>query len=275
MSGGSSVGPDPFWPEGAEPKHLKKGSAVANEFEGLVGPIWKCEKCGTIVAPSPTDKRYCVKCAELESQNSAMAKRMNSDWMEQSTALGLSIFERQPEETDTEWRIWCAYRSYYPRKLPTWTELAAEVGCSASTVVKTAQRWSYKVRLIAWSKFTDDDIQEKRIAAIREMNEKQLGMAKGIQEKLATAIELLDPTTLRPGEIVNLFKVATELERRVTTYVEEKVDSSTSETQKKQTIQTKPEDMASIVAILQGAGVLEGKVVGVEQTTRLIAKEYE
>lgn len=271
------VTPDPFWPSGVAPSHLpmpmQNDPEIVATFTDITGPVWHCEKCGRIDQRSLKDDRYCHECYDKEVQNSALAQRVNANWMEQSKELGLAVFERQPEEGDLEWLIWTKYREYYPLKLPTWTELARVCNTSVATVVKASQRWSFKVRLIAWARFTDDSIQEERIAAIKEMNTKQLGMAKKINEKLAVAINSLNPQLLRPGEIVNLFKVATELERKITTYVGDRVENTTVDAKTKQISTTKPEDLAEVVAILQKTGVLDGKIVGVEQTTRLVARE--
>lgn len=265
--------PDPLWPAGVKPLHIPKEKQ--SEFERLVGPIWHCTKCGRTIGQSIADNRYCNDCYKKEAQNTKLAQRVNSNWMEQAEELGLALFERQPEETDAEWRIWCKYREYYPHKLPTWQELAKACGVPIATVTRAAQKWSYKVRLIAWSQYTDSTIQEKRIEAIKEMNEKQLVMAKTIQEKLKTAIENLDPLTLRPNEVVNLFKVATELERKVTTYVDEKVNSELEGAKSKQVSLTRPEDLSEVVSILKKTGLLDGRTIGIEQTTRVVAKEND
>ena len=271
--------PDPFWPDGAAPTHLSKERqndiAVGKAFREMRGPVWRCEKCGAESGRSLKNDKLCHTCYDKESQNTALARKVNANWMDEAAALGLALFERQPEETDTEWLIWCTYRSYYPLKLPTWSELARKCGHAVATVTKAAQKWSFKVRLIAWARHTDDTVQERRIAAIKEMNEKQLGMAKTIQDKLQDAISTLNPQLLKPNEIVSLFKVATELERKVTTYVDEKVENTVTESTNKQTIMTKPEDLGEVVSILNKLGVLQGKSVGIEQTTRIIAKGDE
>ncbi len=271
--------PDPFWPTGVMPTHLGRtemeDNSIVASFTGITGPAWKCEKCGSYINRSPSDGRFCILCVDKESQNTALAKKVNSNWMEQSGELGLALFERQPEETDAEWRVWNTYRDYYPRKLPTWTELARECNMSVATVIKAATKWSYKVRLVAWSRFTDAGIQENRISAVKEMNQKQLSMSQRILDKLGVAIDAIDPLTLRPGEIVNLFKTATELERRITTYVDETVENESTGSKAKQVSLTKPEDMGEILQILQKTGVLEGKTLGIEQTTRFVAKEND
>lgn len=271
--------PDPFWPPGVVPGHLsvekQRDPAIVEAFVEIAGPVWHCEKCGSTQKQSQQNKRFCVDCLKLEAQNTALARKINANWMDEAAELGLAIFERQPEETNIEWLIWTTYRSYYPLKMPTWTELAAKCGCSVATVTKAAAKWSYKVRLVEWARHTDGKIQEKRIAAIKQMNEKQLSMAQTIQSKLQSAIETIDPQLLKPNEIVNLFKVATELERRVTTYVEEKVESDVVEDRKKQVVATRPEDLSEVVDILRQTGLLDNKVLGIEQTTttRIVAKE--
>lgn len=237
---------------------------------------WRCKKCGSADHQNKKDYSLCDTCAAAISQNTSVAIRTNSDWIEQAEALGIALFERQPEETDTEWRIWCKYRSYYPLKLPTYSELAKAVGSATATVVKAAQRWSYKVRLIAWARYTDAGIQQSRIEAIKEMNVKQLSMAQTMQEKLQTAIEAIDPATLKPNEIVNMFKMATELERKVTTYVEEHVENSIdTEAQAQSHALTKPDNMAEVLDILKGAGMFDASnsSIGIEQTTRVVVRK--
>lgn len=267
--------PDPLWPDGAKPLHLGRAQqekAKKDNSYGLKTVDWKCTKCGSENNPSPKEPTMCKACAAIESQNTALSRKVNSDWMEIAKELGLELFERQPEETDTEWRIWDAYRSMYPGKLPTYKELSERVGCSQGTIVKAAQKWSYKVRLAAWAKYADADVQEKRIVAIRNMNEKHINMAETITDKLKIAIEKIQPEMLKPGEIVNLFKVATELERKATTYVDEKVDNIVVEAAANSKQLTKPEDIGEIVGILQAAGVLNGKSIGVKQTTEFVVK---
>lgn len=233
---------------------------------------WKCQRCGETDENerSVVDGLYCSSCARSDAQNTTVARKTNSGWQELAAELGLELYERQPEETDTEWRIWDAYRSAYPLKLPSFTELAKRTGYSVKTVVDAAARWSFKVRLIAWARVTDADIQQKRIESVRAMNVRQLEMSQRLQEKISDAIDFIDPQTLKPNEVANLFKMATELERKVVTFVDEQVSSTVTEAGKKNTELTKPADIAEIVEILTKTGSLKGKV-GIEQTTRIIA----
>lgn len=274
--------PDPLWPEGVEPKHLdpaaKKDDAVKEAWQSVgVDVAWRCADCGItgIENRSPKDPLFCNACYKKRSTNSALAQRTNEGWQEQSEALGLALYERQPEETDLEWFIWNTYRSYYPLKMPTWTALAKKCNCAVATVTRTAQRWSFKARMIAWAHVTDDTIQEQRITAIKAMNEKQLSMSQRLQSKLSDAIDQLDPALLRPGEIATLMKLSTDLERKIQTYVDDKVDSTAQSTKTAAKPKTKAEDLQEVMSILQDTGVMPGgkKVVGVEHKTTILMKE--
>lgn len=272
------VKPDPFWPTGAVPDHLSPAQVADTKISEFIGvDPWTCVKCGTHLNKSSEHPDYCVECWKKEANNTALARKVNSSWMEDSDALGLAYFERQPVETDTEWMIWERYRSHYPMKLPTWSELAKECGCSVGLVTRTAQKWSFKVRLQSWARYTDDSMMEERAAAIKEMNARQVGMAKTLQEKLKTAIDSIDPVLLRPGEIVQLLKVSAELERRIVTATPEKVEGTAVDVKQRQNNLTKPEDMNEIVSILAKTGVLPGQGIAVEQTTttRIVAKGEE
>lgn len=276
--------PDPFWPEGVEPQHLSptdhKDKEVVDAWkEAGIDLAWRCADCGIsgLENRSPKDPLFCNACYAKRNTRSALARRTNDNWQEQSEALGLALYERQPEETDDEWLIWSTYRSYYPLKLPTWTALAKKCGCSVAKVTKTAQRWSFKARMIAWARLVDADNQESRIVAAREMSNRQLKMAKTIQEKLSSAIDQLDPSLLRPNEIVSLLKASTDLEQRLRATREEKVESTALETKSIVKPKTKAEDLQEVLEILQSTGVMPSgkKVVGVENKTTVLIKEDE
>lgn len=274
--------PDPLWPAEVIPAHLSPADRRDPEVKEAWGKIgidldWRCAECGSSVDRNSKEPTLCNKCYAKKVEARALANKTNEGWQELASSLGLAIYERQPEETDLEWRIWQAYRSHYPLQMPTWSKLAEEVGCSVSSVTKAANRWNYRARMVQWAQFVDGETQEKRIAAVKEMNEKQLGMAQRLLAKVSDAIDTIDPALLRPNEIVNLMKLSTELERRVTAYVDEKVESTAVQTQSKERPKTKAEDLGEVLSILSSTGLLPGqdkkKVVGVEQKTTILVKE--
>lgn len=275
------VGPDPLWPMGAEPTHLppaERADALINAaFMGTSVDSFTCKRCGTHLNRSSGDPSLCGECYAKEAKNTQMARKMNGSWMEIAEEAGLALYERQPEETDEEWRIWCTYRDHYPLKLPTWSELAKECSVSPGTILRISGRWSFKVRMQAWARASDDATAQQRIEAVKEMNKRQVDMSMKLQEKLAKAIDQLDPALLRPGEIVNLLKASTELERRIKLATPEKVDGTVQVAGAQQKKVTKTEDLGEVLQILSSSGLLPGQKVAVEQTTttRILAAGAE
>lgn len=280
--GTRAVLPDPLWPAEVIPEHLSpadRRDPEVKEAWDMVGIDlgWRCTECGSQVDRCVKEPTLCNKCYIKQVEARSLATKTNEGWQELASSLGLAIYERQPEETDLEWRIWQAYRGHYPLQMPTWSKLAEEVGCSVGSVTKAANRWNYRARMVQWAQFVDGETQEKRIAAVKEMNAKQLGMAQRLLEKVSDAIDQIDPALLRPNELVNLMKLSTELERRVTAYVDEKVESTAVQTQSKERPKTKAEDLGEVLSILASTGLIPGqdkkKVVGVEQKTTILVKE--
>lgn len=275
------VGPDPLWPVGVEPAHLppaqRADALIHAAFVGDSLATFKCRRCGTHLNQSSVDKTLCGACYAKEAKNTVMAKTTNSSWMDVAEEAGLALYERQPEESDEEWRVWCAYRDHYPLKLPTWSQLAEETGVSVATVLKVSGRWSFKVRMQAWARAADDATSQQRIEAIKDMNKRQVDMAVKLQDKLAQAIDNLDPMLLRPGELVNLLKASTELERRIKLSTPEKVDGTVQAAGAKQKKLTKTEDLGEVIGILSASGLLPGQKLAVEQTTttRIVAAGEE
>lgn len=254
---------DPFWPGDAVPTFLsiKETNEIVDSIALARGLDQACPKCGQLSA----EKGLCAKCSYDDAQNTALARKTNANWMDEANAHGIEIFERQQEETDTEWRIWSAYRGFYPGRIPTYAELSAQTGHAVATVVKAANKWSYKVRLLAWARFTDADIQDKRVKAIREMNEQQLAIAQTAMLKLSEAVTLLQPACMRPGEITSMLKVVTTLQKDLVAYVPEVIVQPAISTGKNADVQlTKAEDISEIMAILQSSGALDNKIVGIK-----------
>ena len=275
--GPEAILPDPFWPVDAVPRHLSKEqmkeAKEIGSFVALKEQDWKCEKCGKTVGQSKDDPRYCIQCANEENKKFAIEKKINSTWQEEAKNLGLELFERQPDETDTEWRIWEAYKGYYPMKLPTWTELARVVGCAPGTVVKAAHKWNFKIRILDWARYCDASNQEERVKQVQEINTAQLNHANKMMELVGKALEVLQPEYMKPNEIVSMAKLAADMQRKVVEYKPEQIEQPgmTDRTTAKQEL-TKKEDLTEIAEILIKTGALTGKTIGIEQSTKLVVK---
>ena len=197
------------------------------------------------------------------------------DWKEGAAEAGIDLWERQPVETDVEWRVWRYYMDSYPCVAkPTFAQCAKDMGIPVEQVREVYQRWGYDTRLQAWAKHIDTINLDKRKAALVEMNERHIKMASEVNEKLAQAIAYINPVALKPHDIKNLMQMATELERKSRIDVVEveqsrPKDQSIVVTDEKAVVKT--EDMKEVLEILMKAGVLKGNV-GVRQTTEVVCK---
>ena len=148
-----------------------------------------------------------------------------------------------------EYTVWCAYRDSYPGK-PTYGDVARQLNTTYNVVKRVSQRWTFPVRMQMWMKNCDDITMLQRRQEILEMNKEHVDMAKTLRSKLNVAIDMINPETLKPGEISSLAKLATEMERkaRIDTIAQEEmrnsllVDTENPEIKK---IPTKQADIAS------------------------------
>lgn len=238
---------DEFWPDGVEAPG-KKVVAVINATNTNNMPV--------------------------KAKDDIVAKAANQDWQSLSRSLGLELYERQPEETDNEWLAWMTYRDYYPGKLPTMSELASKLGSSVATLLKYSQKWSWKTRMLHWARATDADSMTMRREAIHEMNKKQLSIANTMMDKLVEAMDYLDPTIMKPSEITNMLKLAAGMQKEINMYVDDKIEQPALDANVvKQSQVTKKEDISDIAQILASVGVLDGKMLGIKQTTEVVLKE--
>lgn len=246
-----------------------------------------CVRCGLEKEPHKLHKDVCVDCIRLENNLVSYNRQQNEGWMDIAKEACIEVWERQPGETDLEWSVWLAYRDAYPGRKPSYRQVAEDLTLSVGSVQKIGARWDFSVRMQAWARFVDNLTLQKRQQEILSMNQKHVTMAMTLNEKLARAIERIDPEVLKPSELSSLMKIATDLERKARldqVVVEQQasaavgvVDPSDRNSTKDQT--AKKEELQEVVDILMKAGVLGGvgSTVGVRQvtttTTEVISKD--
>lgn len=213
-----------------------------------------------------TQHKLAAAAAKLPVAN---GQQRAADWVELAQQLGLATYERQPEETDTEWYVWETYRSRYPMRPLTYTELAQRTGIGAATCSKIAAKWKFRLRMLDWSRHVDAETDEKRIDGIKEMNKQQLDNALALQEKAAEAISMLDPAILKPNEILGIVKLANDTQRRIVEQETLKVEAQVMNAAdiKAETTTTDAGAMNEILAILGKTGALGRSILGVEKKT--------
>lgn len=231
-----------------------------------------CPRCGQRKPAHHIDKHLCIDCVHAEDTRLTYYRQHQDDWIANAKENGLELWVQQPGETQWEYTVWTAYRDSYPGKKPSYGDVARQLNTTYNSVRKIAQRWSFQPRMQAWMKYCDDLTLQRRRQEILDMNKDHVDMAAMLRSKLSTAIEAIDPLSLKPGEIASLAKLAAEMERkaRVDTIAQEElrrdsmVDTENPDLKKSP---TKQSDLSEVVGILLKAGAL-GDItqIGVRQT---------
>lgn len=232
-----------------------------------------CPKCGLEKTADAKDPHICVDCAKAENSRYNYLRQHQGDWMEAAKDAGVDVWLQQPGETQWEYTVWVKYRDSYPGKKPTYGSVAEELGTTKGVVAKIAQRWSFQARMQAWMTECDRVTLQQRRCEILSMNAEHISMAQKLRDKMAAAIDNIDPMALKPGEIATLFKLSAELERKA------RVDEITQDEMLRDMAHggenpnlrkspTKQSDLGEVLNILMTAGAL-GDIthIGVRETT--------
>ena len=250
---------------------MSEESNKNNETTEVVNMI-QCPRCGQYKPAHHIDQHLCVDCAKAENNRITYYRQHQTDWINKAKENGLDLWVQQPGETQWEFTVWTAYRDSYPGKKPTYSDVAKQLDTTYTVVRKIAQRWSFPVRMQAWMKYCDEITLLQRRQEILDMNKDHVDMAARLRAKLSSAIDMIDPMSLKPGEIASLARLAGDMERkaRVDTIAQEEMrrdlmtDTENPELKK---APTKQSDLSEVVGILLKAGAL-GDItqIGVKQT---------
>lgn len=261
--------------------------AIAENFPLIESELLlvDCPKCGQRKQAHHINKHICIDCSHAESSRIMHLRMHQEDWVDVAKAAGLELWERQPGETQWEYSVWLAYRDAYPGKKPTYGDVARQLCTTNEAVKKIAARWTFQVRLQAWMNYCDQVTLAQRRQEIVGMNQQHITMAQTLNEKLATAINCIQPEALKPTEIAALAKLATDLERkaRLDTVTQEQamrgmadIDTVDNANPEMKQGQSKKDDLADIVGILLKTGAL-GDIthIGVRQTTEVMIADKD
>jgi hypothetical protein len=241
-----------------------------------------CPRCGRQHVVAATHSPHiCVECEKADNSRVSYYRTHQGDWLEACKESGLNAWEQQPNETQWEYTIWCAYRDAFPGKKPSYVDVARQLHVSVGAVKKVAARWTFAMRLQIWMKHVSDVTLAQRHAEILAMNKTHIEMAQKLNKKLAAAIEAIVPETLKPSEIATLAKTAAELERKaqVDTIAQETAMQDLSlgdENPELKKSPTKQDDLKDVIQILMKAGVLgDAQALGVRTTQEIVVKHGE
>jgi cysteinyl-tRNA synthetase len=234
----------------------------------------KCRRCGQEKTPHKTNRHLCEDCVKAENNRVSYYRYHNFNWIDIAREAELELWERQPAETDREWQIWLAYRDMYPSTRPSYRQVAEQLGTTVAVVKKIGARWDFPVRLQAWAKYVDNLTLQQRQQEILDMNKRHIEMATALNEKLATAINAIDPYELEPKDIKGLLQLSAELERKARLHNSDVIRPELAdENPNLKESPTKTEDLKEVLDILVKANVF--KAIGVKKTTttEVVVKE--
>ena len=234
-----------------------------------------CPRCSQTKPVNRVDPHMCADCASAENTRLTY-NRQHQDWLTVAAECGVDPWLQQPGETQWEYTVWVAYRDSYPGKRPTYSAVAQKLDTTYAVVRKISQRWTFPVRMQLWMKHVDDITMLQRRDEILTMNKENIELAQKLRKKINAAVDSINPDEVKPGEIVQMAKLAADLEReaRIDTIAQDEmrsqllVDNDNPDLKK---APTKQEDLSEVVSILMKAGAL-GTVtkVGVKQTTEVV-----
>lgn len=236
----------------------------------------KCITCG-LEKPVVDKQGICPDCKKVVKAREKSLAKQNYNWIEFAKENEINLWERQPGETDHEYKAWMLYRDMYPAAKPTYSAVAQLLGVDRGAITAIGTKWSFQARMQAWVKFTDETLIRNKQQQIVDMNKKHVDLATRLNDKIESAIENIDVYNLKPGELATLMKLATEMERKARldqTVVEApKVGDDTNPNLKK--VETKTEDIGEIAKILMATGMINPSHLGIRQTTttEIVAKE--
>lgn len=236
----------------------------------------KCIACG-LEKPVVDKNDTCPECKKaLKTREKSLAKQ-NYNWIEFAKENEINLWERQPGETDHEYKAWMLYRDMYPAAKPTYSAVAQLLGVERGAITAIGTKWSFQARIQAWAKNCDDLLLSNKQQEIVDMNKRHVDLATKINEKLDIAIDQIDPYSMKPGELATLMKMSAEMERKArfdnTEAQRPSVNDDTNPNLKK--VETKTEDIAEIAKILMSTGMISPTALGIKQTTttEVVVKE--
>lgn len=241
--------------------------------------VVKCRRCDQEKIADDRDKHLCVDCAKAERNRYSHLRKNQGNWMEIAEEAGIDVWRQQPGETQHEYTIWSIFRDSYPGRKLTYGEVAERAGTTLSFVKSVAQRWSFQARMQAWMTECDRITMLQRRDEILHMNKEHIDMAQRLRDKMSMAIDNIDPAFVKPSEIGQLMRVATELERtaRVDEMAQEEMRNDMlrggDENPELKKSPTKTSDLSEVISILAASGALGQLGYRETVTKELVVKE--
>ena len=138
-------------------------------------------------------------------------------------------WERQPEETDSAWGAFAAYRDLGPNERSL-AKTGLKIGKPRRNLEAWCSAWDWVARCAAYDSWLDRQGKLIELAEVRDMRKRHVQMAMSLQGAAALALNKIiaaersqvkqadgtmapGPLTLKPNEVKELADLGTKLER--------------------------------------------------------------
>lgn len=115
----------------------------------------------------------------------------------------LMPWEKQPTETDDQYRAFRTYRDSENRRV-------GEVGPTAEN---WSSMWSWGWRAYQWDLYVAAQADQEMVRYRLQMNERHRAVAGVAVSKVVQWLQSMDPTKMRPAEAARWFEVAVRVQR--------------------------------------------------------------
>src|SRR5262249_27838418 len=122
-----------------------------------------------------------------------------------------SVYERQPGESRQALAAFIAYRDLGPAR--SLAKVGQKLGKSTTLMERWSARWRWTARAAAWDEELDRQARAAQVAAVKEMAERHVKLAKSLQFRAIERLNTLDPNELSPSEVLRYIVEAVKLER--------------------------------------------------------------
>lgn len=231
-----------------------------------------CHQTKAAVSFSRIDANVCTSCA---SKAIRQAKIDDESWLEQNKQAGIALWEHQPQEPADAFNAWVLYRDAYPKQLST-AVLAEAMDRSTVGINYWRKRWKWEVRWDGWAAEQDRVKIMAHAAELKDMNERQINVAKLLHDKAMNRVIDIDMEEMTPKEVIQWLEVAAKLERTAVVSNGEvlKTELSSRVTHKHEDeAKVKDGNVAEILAVLQSSGALDTGGLQITQTTTTVRSD--
>ena len=155
-------------------------------------------------------------------------------------------WERQKGETQKSFAAFTVYRDMGSER--SLSKLSQKLVKNKVTLAKWSVQWEWQERVGAWDVELDRQGRLAQIAAVQDMNERHVILARAMLGIVARRLQSVEPGTLSPSDVVKWADVSAKLERLARGEATDRVDIMERVRQMARDLGLSPSEEASAVA---------------------------